>query len=172
MTPCDESSTVHGVSCLGEISLDNLFFVHSGLSVTDFIAENIDRLSSPDYGNLLGDPAPTEVGKLGVQLLISNAELPEAMPYGMRFSDATTRLCLMTANGDLPLVHGDDIDYKDVEFGDQDEQELAQAIHEAIRRAASHIPNRSISFRDMVLVHKAIFRIRLCDHPPVNVPPM
>ncbi len=48
----------------------------------------------------------------------------------------------MIANGDLPLVDGDDIDYKDVEIGDQDEQELAQEIDDAIRRAAKHLPNR------------------------------
>ncbi len=38
----------------------------------------------------------------------------------------------MIENGDLPLVDGDDIDYKDVEIGDQNEQELAQAIDGAI----------------------------------------
>ncbi len=48
----------------------------------------------------------------------------------------------MIANGDLPLVDGDDIDYKNVETGEQDEKELGKAIDEAIRRAAKHLPNR------------------------------
>ncbi len=79
----------------------------------------------------------------------------------------------MIANGDLPLVDGDDIDYKDVEIGDQDEQELAQAIYDVIRRAAKHLPNRLKEyFRYMVLEYKDIFRIRLGADPPVDVPPM
>ncbi len=39
----------------------------------------------------------------------------------------------MIANGDLTLVDGDDIDYKGVEIGDEDERELAQAIDDTIR---------------------------------------
>ncbi len=45
----------------------------------------------------------------------------------------------MIANGDLPLVESNDIDYKDVEICDTDEQELAKAIDDAIRRAAKHL---------------------------------
>ncbi len=68
----------------------------------------------------------------------------------------------MIANGDLPLVDGDDIDYKDVEIGDQDEQELAQAIDDAIRRASKHRPNHQKEyFRNMVLEYKVVFRIRV-----------
>ncbi len=37
----------------------------------------------------------------------------------------------MIANGDLPLVDSNDIDYKDVEIGENDEQELAKAIDDA-----------------------------------------
>ncbi len=72
--PCDENSTVDGASCPCEIILGNPVLVHSGLNVTDFIAENIDRLSSLDYGNLHGDPAPTKVRKLGMKLLTGGAE--------------------------------------------------------------------------------------------------
>ncbi len=44
------------------------------------------------------------------------------------------------------------------EIGDQDEQELAQAIDDAIRRAAKHLPNRlKESFRNVVLEYKDIF---------------
>ncbi len=38
----------------------------------------------------------------------------------------------MISNGDLPLVDGDYIDYKDVDIGDQDEQEIEQAIDDGI----------------------------------------
>ncbi len=50
----------------------------------------------------------------------------------MGFSDAAPLLCPTIANGDLALVDGDDIDYKDVNIGDKDEQELVQAVDEAI----------------------------------------
>ncbi len=79
----------------------------------------------------------------------------------------------MIANVDHPLIDGDDIDYNDVEIGDQDEQELAQAIDDVIRRSAKHLPNRlKESFRNMLLEYKDIFRIRLGADPPVDVPPM
>ncbi len=79
----------------------------------------------------------------------------------------------MIANGDLPLVDGDDIDYKDVEIYDQDEQELAQGIDDAIRRAAKNLTKRLKEyFRNMALEYKDVFRIRLGTDPPVDVPPM
>ncbi len=79
----------------------------------------------------------------------------------------------MIANGDLPLVDGDDVDYKDVEIFDQDEQELAQAIDDAIRRAAKHLPNcLKESFRNMVSKYKDIFRLRLGADQPVHVRPI
>ncbi len=119
--PCDETTAVDGASCPGEIILGNPFLVHSGLNVTDFIAEYIERLSSLDYGNLHGDPAPAKAEKLGVKLLIGGAEPAQAAPHALGFSAAALHLSRMIANGDLPLVDGDDIDYKDVEIGDQDE---------------------------------------------------
>ncbi len=126
--PCNETSTVPGAACTGEISLGNRFLVYSGLSVTDFIAENIDRPSSLDYGNLHGDPPQTKVGKLGVRLLTGSTEPTKATAHALGFSDAAPCLCPTIANGDLPLVDSDDIDDKAVEIGNQIEQELAQAI--------------------------------------------
>ncbi len=125
--PSNETSTVQGA---GEIILGNPFLL------TDFIAKNMDRLSSVDYDNLHEDPAPTKVGKLGVKLLTGSAERTQAAPHALGFSAAAPRLCLMIANGDLPVVDSDDVHYKDVDIGDQDEKELAQAFDDAIRRAA------------------------------------
>ncbi len=45
IVPCEENSAVDGASCPGECVLANLFLVHSGLNVTDFIVENIEHLS-------------------------------------------------------------------------------------------------------------------------------
>ncbi len=53
-----------------------------------------------------------EVGKLGVKLLTGGTEHTQAAPHALGFSAAAPLLCPMIANGDLPLVDGDDIDYK------------------------------------------------------------
>ncbi len=58
---------------------------------------------------------------------------------------------------------------KDADIGDKVERELVQAIDDAIRRAAKHLPNRlKESFRNMVFEYKDIFRIRLGADPPVD----
>ncbi len=94
-------------------------------------------------------------------------------PHALGFSAAAPPSLSYDRKRDLPLVDGDDIDYKDVEIGNQDEQELEQAIDDAIRRAAKNLPNRlKESFRNLVLEYKDIFRIRLGADPPVDVPPM
>ncbi len=100
---------------------------------------------------------------------------PQATPHALEFSDAAPRLCFMIANGDIPLVDVDDIDYKDVKIGYQDEHVIAldQAVENAIRRAAKNLPNRlKKSSRDMVVVYKDIFQIPLSADPPIDVPPM
>ncbi len=107
--PCDETSTVDGASCPGESILCNPFLVYSGLNVTDFIAENIDRLSVPGLRQPARRSRSDEVGKLGVKLLSGGAEHTQAAPHALGFS-AAPHLCPMIANGDLPLVDGDDID--------------------------------------------------------------
>ncbi len=99
-----------GASCSGEIILDNPFLVHSGLNVTDFIAENIYRLSSLDYGNLHGDHAPTKVGGAGRETSHRRCRAYAATPLALGFSAAAPRFCPMIANGDLPLVDGDYIE--------------------------------------------------------------
>ncbi len=79
----------------------------------------------------------------------------------------------MIANGNLPLVGGDNNDSKDAEIGGQDERELAQAVDEAIRRAVKYLTNRlKISFRNIVQEYMDIFRICLGADPPVDVRPI
>ncbi len=58
--PWKETEAVEGSAWTGE----SPFLVHSGLNFTDFIAENIDRLSFLNYGNLHGGPAPPKVGEV------------------------------------------------------------------------------------------------------------
>ncbi len=78
----------------------------------------------------------------------------------------------MIAKGDFTLVDGDDIDYKDVDIGDQGEQELEQATNHAMYRDAKRLPKRmKVSFGNMVLEYKDIIRIRFRADHPGDVPP-
>lgn len=71
------------------------------------------------------------------------------------------------------MKDGDEIDYKDLEVGEQNEEELKAAIHDSINRAAEHLPaGKKESFNNMVLSYKDIFRIRLGKDDPVKVTPM
>jgi len=49
---CDDTSIMPGADCTGEIILGNPFLVYSSLDVTDFLADNMDHLSTLDYGAL------------------------------------------------------------------------------------------------------------------------
>ncbi len=101
--PCDETTAVDGASCPGEIILGNPFLVHSGLNVTDFIDENIDHLSSLDYGNLHDEDVPDKIGKLGVKLLTTDPLSNEETSFAPAYSAEAPRLCHLIANGDFPL---------------------------------------------------------------------
>ncbi len=116
---------------------------------------------------------PDKIGKLGVKLLTADPLSNEETSFAPAYFAEAPRLCHLIANGDFPLREGDDIDYKDVEIGDQDEAELGQAVSEAITRASKHLPNcLKDSFRAMILDFKDVFRIRLGADTPVDVPPM
>lgn len=58
--PCDEASIVDSALCPGEIILGNPFFAYSAHNVTEFIADNIEFLSSRGYSNLHEDTASTK----------------------------------------------------------------------------------------------------------------
>ncbi len=91
--PCDETTAPDGASCPGEIILGNPFLVHSGLNVTDFIAENIDDLSSLDYGNLHGEAVPDKIGKLCVKLLTTDPLSNKETSFAPAYSAEAPRLC-------------------------------------------------------------------------------
>lgn len=55
-----------GNDCAGEIILGNPFLIASGLDVKEFLADNIERLSSLGFGELIHDDDDGKVGKLGL----------------------------------------------------------------------------------------------------------
>lgn len=156
-----------GNDCAGEIILGNPFLVKSGLNVKDFLANNIDRLASIDYGIVQVEEDTAKVGKLGLKLLSNEVSLDNINQL------EPSRLCSMVSNCNFPLKDGDDIDYKDVDIGVQDENELQEAINDMISRGMKHLDkDLRPTLINLVSEFKDIFRIKLGKDPPVDVEPM
>ena len=76
----------------------------------------------------------------------------------------------MISNASFPLKDGDDIEYKDVQVGIQDEHEFQKSIDSMVERAEKHLPKDSnLSLADLVHEFSDIFRIKLGQDPPVDV---
>lgn len=73
IVPDEDTAIRNGAACSGEIVLGNTFFLHAGLSLTDFVADKMDRLSSIDYGNINTTSDCGKIGKLGSELLGLNS---------------------------------------------------------------------------------------------------
>eukprot|EP00171_Calliarthron_tuberculosum_P007128 IDg7128t1 len=104
--PCTESVIAPGTVCPGEIVLGNPFLVRSGLIVTEFIADNIQRLANIDYGYLNKEEAKSKIGKLGIFLLKhSYPDVPscqsESLPDDISYNPSTLVFCNMVINGDF-----------------------------------------------------------------------
>ena len=166
--PCDDKSVFPGADSPGEIALGNPFLVHSGLDVTDFLANNIDRLSSLDYGVLDREDRPSKIGKLGIRLLTEEKYSEEK-----NISELPSGICNLISNGDFPLNDGDTVDYKDMAIGEQDEEELEAAIDDAIKLGSEKLSKDSKKvFEKLISEYKDVFRIRLGPDLPVKVSPM
>ncbi len=162
----NDNHVVPGNACAGEIILGNPFLKASGLDVKDFLADNIERLSAIDYGNLEVEERTAKVGKLGLKLLSNDIGMAEG-------EIEPTKLCSMMSNDKFPLKDGDDIDYKDVEVVIQNDNEIQKEIDTMVFRGEKHLDKDSRSImRSMVYEFKDIFRVKLGKDPPVNVEPM
>lgn len=106
----NDTSVRPGNGCAAEIILGNPFLVTSGVNVKDFLADNIERLYSIDYGDLQVESETSKVGKLGMSLLSDEIDMGKD-------DIKPSRICSMMSNGHFPLKDGDDIDYKDVPVG-------------------------------------------------------
>ena len=68
---------------------------------------------------------------------------------------------------------GDDIDYKDIEIGFQNDENLNDSIGKTIYRASAVLDKEEEkSLSCLVLDFRDIFRTRLGNDPPVDVLPM
>ena len=162
----NESHIRPGHSCAGEIILGNPFLVASGLDVKDFLASNLEKLASIDYGTLETLSVPSRVGNLGMHLLKNEIDIDVV-------DLDPSRVGSMMSNGNFPLKDGDDVQYKDVEVGEQDESELQQAIEAMVDTSSMHCKNNlEDTLKDLAHEFKDIFRIKLGNDPPVNVEPM
>ncbi len=120
-------------------------------------------------GNCMAKMSPDKIVKLGVKLLTMDPLSNEETSFAPAYSAEAPRLCHLIAKGYFSLREGDDIDFKDVEIGDQNETELDQAVSEAITCASKNLPNRlKDSFTAMILDFKDVFCIRLGADTPVT----
>lgn len=79
----------------------------------------------------------------------------------------------LIANGKILLSDGDDIDYKEVKIGRQDEYELQTATYDMLKRSLQRLPERLYTkLREIVTAFSDDFCTRLGKDPPVNDPPM
>lgn len=162
----NDGKVAPGNVCAGEIILGNPFLKASGVDVKDFLADNIERRSSIDYGTLDVEESTAKVGKLGLKLLSIDIDKPwkEIEPI---------RLNSMMSNDHFPLKDGDDVDYKNVEVGVQDENELRNEIDAMICRCQKHMhKDLRETLKEMFNEFKDIFRVKLGKDPPANVGPM
>lgn len=137
--------------------------IRSGLDLTDFITENIDRLSGIVYGTVMSDDQG-KIGKLRATVLGG---------FNDGVINFSPRLYALSVNGDFQILDCDDISYKDVEVGPLDEKELDEAISAMTERARKQLPAtycRTLS--NLVSEFHDRFRVSLCVDPPVKVPPM
>lgn len=107
IVPCKEAVVHSNASCPGELALGNPFLIRSGLDVTDFISENVDRLSSINYGKGTSYQQG-KIEKLCEKILVL---LKDTL-----YSE-NPMLYALTFNGDFSITDFDDIVYKDAEVG-------------------------------------------------------
>lgn len=83
------------------------------------------------------------------------------------------RFCNMMTNGDFPIKDRDDIYYKEIEVGEQYEDELNGAINKILSLAAENLPQElQPTLNDIVLEFNDIFRTKLSAGPFVDLLPM
>lgn len=151
---CQDKYVPPGYDCPGEILFGNPFLLAAGLSVKNFFADNIDHIASLDFGTILDSENLSSAGPLCKKL----SQLKVPYQYSAVHS---------------LLTDGDDIDCKDVDVGDQDDDELAKEIESMIGRCSDFATaNELNALRELVHQYKDIFRVRLGNDPPVDVPPM
>lgn len=158
----DEDTVIRpGTDCPGEVVLGNPFLVLSGLDVKDFVTKHIDKLASIDYESVNAEDTPATIGKLGSRILSQDC------------ASHDSRVSSLFIDGEYLLNDGDDIDYKDVKIGRQEEDDLYSAISEMIKRGTKNLPqNLRPILQALVSEFKDIFRTHLGADPPVDVPPM
>lgn len=110
----------------GEIILWNPILFESGANVKYFLAYNVQRLDSIDYGDLKVQDDVAKVAKFGITLFTHDFDSSSNFPNSCSFThdrssyEQRPKLCSMVYNLSVPLKDIDNIDYKDVEGGKQD----------------------------------------------------
>lgn len=108
--------------------------------------------------------------QLWAQLISLEFYISNESPKLTEHSEETPRLWKMISNEDFTMKGDNYFDYKDVEVSIQDENELTFAIKDIINRGSKSLPkDLRISFRELVLKFKIIFRTRIGNDPSANI---
>lgn len=121
-----------GTVCLGEICLGSPFLILSALNIRDFATKSIKNLSSVYFGGIHAKETSTKVGKFGPKVISQQVVAGRFDSIDESHHSQSNQLCSMMVNGDFPLKDGADIDYKDVEVGEENTEELELAIQNMI----------------------------------------
>lgn len=171
--PDRSTYTKPGTVCRGETFLENPFLIRSSLDRKNFVAKNIERHSSIDFGEVHAEETSTKIGKLGLKVIYQRVDADASDSVDDAHHLHSSHLCSMMGNGDFLLKDGDKIDYKNVEVGEQDTEELESTIQNTIDRAAKKLPSDlRPTLQDMVTIFKNTFCIRLGKDPLVSISPM
>lgn len=103
----EDAAVCPGAECAGETVLGNPSLLRAELNVTQFLAEDLDRLSTIDYSYLDESTIDAMIAKLTSHLLNPDAEKPYATEDVSEYDE---RLCSILSNGEFPQKGGEDVD--------------------------------------------------------------
>lgn len=83
-----------GNDSAGEIVLGNSILKRMGWDVKEVLADNIDLLSSTDFGDLPSEEATVKVGKLGLKLV-------QKSEFQNPIANHSSKMCMIINNGDF-----------------------------------------------------------------------
>lgn len=166
----DENSSIRTVGAwAGTTVYESSFRLIAGLSVTDFVAVNLERLSTIDYARPSESTSTmSRIAKLGSQLLPPVHSQPTSAVeswVGLFGS--------LVGNGEVHLLDGDNFDYKYIYICEQDADELRKALEKMVKSSESDLPFQSRQpIQELMNANAGVFRVQLKNHPPIDVPPM
>lgn len=106
----------------------------AGLDITDFVAQNRNLLESIHFGTIPELETSGTFGNLGSNLCLP--QLCQDKPGDGEDPIGPSKMASLKFRS-FPLKYGDDIDYKDVDVGEQNDENLRESIDRMIERSSA-----------------------------------